>query len=275
MPIGADGISGHKITREEFDLLGFIDSRYFVHSATSRFKEWKSSFDSSHPDWLQRAEVQDRLASLCGDALKRSGSENTPRRLRILFTGAALGSVATYFHTARLHEAGVLDRVDIDICDLLEEPLDRTKTGDFEFTEETARLAGLAHLMSPESYKRLLRTAHTWQANAVDLSSAKDGTYDVVVAPYLHHHLNFADKALACSELNRVTKPGGFCAVGDLTFKYEAFCTWLQKHSSEDVPYALECFIPREAHEAMFSGCKRVASFDGEFYYATVMRKHE
>ncbi len=275
MPISADGIVGHKLTREEFDLLGYIDGRYFAHSATNRFKEWKSSFDSSHPDWVLRAEVQDRLACLCRTVLMERELDNDRRRLRILFTGAALGSIATYFHSARLHEIGAVDRIDISICDLLEEPLDRTRTGDFEFTEETAKLAGLAHLMSPASYKTVLCAAHTWRANAVDLSAADDGTYDVVVAPYLHHHMNYADKALACSELSRVTKPGGLCAIGDLTFEYEAFCAWLRKHSSEDVPYALECFIARGAHEALVHGCEPVASYDGGFYYSTIMRKHD
>jgi hypothetical protein len=273
MPISAEGIFGHRLTREEFDVLGFIDSRHFVHSATGRFAEWKSSFDSSHPDWRQRAEVQDVLARLCVEVVRRKRPEDG-RRLRMLFTGASLGSVATYFLAARLREVGLLDLIDIEICDLLEQPLVRTKGGDFEFTEKTAELAGLGHLLSPKAYKALLSDARTWQSNAVDLSIAKDESYDIVVAPYLHHHLNFADKTLACAELSRVTKRAGLCVVGDLTFDYQKFCVWLQKHSSEDVPYALECFVTRQMHEAMFPGCRSVAAYDGDFYYATVLRKH-
>jgi hypothetical protein len=167
----------------------------------------------------------------------------------------------------------LLDKCDIEITDLLPEPLLRTVDGDFEFPAEAAESAGLADVLSPDEYKALLSNVIAWPADVVALSRAGDATYTAVVAPYLHHHLNLLDKELACGELYRVTKPGGICAIGDLSFSYEAFCQWLGRHAGEDIPYALECFISRREHQRLLGDTHEVVAHDGTSYYAFACRK--
>lgn len=273
MAITAQGIKDHSIKREEFELLGMIDRRHFINSANERFGEWKSSFVVEHPDWPLRVEVQDELAKLTCEAIKSSQMIGSGGRLRILFTGASLGSVATYFHAARLSERGWLDKFDVEITDLLAQPLEMTKAGRFHFDDRSAAATGVSAFLSAQDYKSLLARAEIWPADVVDLAHAADATFDVVVSPYLHHHLNLLDKKTACEELLRVTRPGGLCVIGDLTFGYEEFVRWLAKHSVEDVPYALECFISRREHEALFAQTTPVHAMDGSFYYGFALRR--
>lgn len=273
MGVSSDGITNLELSQDEFRVLGYIDRRHFLNSATMRFREWKSSFDVAHADWTLRAEVQEKLAVQSVDAVKRHVGSAQGSRIRILFTGAALGSVATYFHLAHFRREGLWDLIDVEICDLLEEPLERTRKGDFDFTDETAKVIGHHDVLPPALYKQKLRDATYWQSDVSSLSVCASDRFDVSVAPYLHHHLNFIDKRLASQELERVTKPGGLCAVGDLTFDYESFSSWLKKHAAEDVPYALECFIDRDEHEKLFAQSLPVSAHDGDFYYAFIVRK--
>lgn len=268
MSVTPKGISGHALTRDEFNLLGMIDSRYFAESSGERFGEWTSSFVTSHTDWPLRVEVYSRLAAVTMSAIDAGGGIAAGGRTRILFTGSALGSISTYFHAALLAERGWLDRCDIELSDLLAEPLALTREGAFDFPAEAAAATGVSHLLSPDDYKKLLSHCRVWAADAVNLAGAPDDGFDVVVAPYIHHHLNLLDKARACADLYRVTRPGGLVVIGDLTFGYEQFVSWLERHADEGIPYALECFIPRSEHQALVPHSRGVATHDGDYFYA-------
>lgn len=268
MSVTPKGISGHALTRDEFNLLGMIDSRYFAESSGERFGEWTNSFVTSHTDWPLRVEVYSRLAAVTMSAIDVGGGIAAGERIRILFTGSALGSISTYFHAALLAERGWLDRCDIELSDLLVEPLALTREGAFDFPAEAAAATGVSHLLSPDDYKKFLSRCRVWAADAVNLAGAPDDGFDVVVAPYIHHHLNLLDKARACADLYRVTRPGGLVVIGDLTFGYEQFVSWLERHADEGIPYALECFISRSEHQALVPHSRVVAAHDGDYFYA-------
>jgi SAM-dependent methyltransferase len=273
MGITARGIAGHTLSRAEFDLLGMIDRRYFAESSEARFGEWTSAFVTSHSDWATRVEVYSRLAAVTMTGLAAVGGPVPGRRTRILVTGSALGSIATYFHAALLAERGWLDNCDIELTDLLPEPLRLTRAGSFDFPADAAAATGVSHLLSPMDYRQILARCEVWAADAADLAPAPDGAFDVVVSPYTHHHLNLLDKARACAELHRVTRPGGLVVIGDLTFGYEQFLDWLAHHREEGLPYALECFLPRREHQALVPGSKEVSVHEGDFFYAFAMVK--
>lgn len=267
MNVTPKGISGHALTREEFDLLRMIDRRYFAESAEERFGEWTSSFATSHTDWPLRVEVYSQLATTTMRGLEAIGGIARDRRTRILFTGSALGSISTYFHAAFLAERGWLERCDFELSDLLPEPLALTRAGAFDFPAEAAASTGLSHLLSPDDYKRILSRCQVWAADAVSLTGAPDDAFDVTVAPYVHHHLNQLDKTRACEELYRVTRPGGLVVVGDLTFGYEQFVEWLKRHASEGIPYAIECFVSPREHQEFVPSSRVVAAQEGAFFY--------
>lgn len=273
MGITAKGIAGHTLSRAEFDLLGMVDRRYFAESSEARFGEWSSAFVTSHSDWKTRVEVYSELATATVTGLATVGGPVPGRRTRILVTGSALGSIATYFHAALLAEQGWLDHCDFELTDLLEEPLHLTKAGSFDFPADAAKSSGVSHLLSPQEYRKVLSSCEVWAADAVDLSAAPDGAYDVVVAPYTHHHLNLLDKARASAELHRVTRPGGLVVIGDLTFGYEQFLDWLAHHRDEGVPYALECFVSRREHQALVPDSTEVSAHEGDYFYAFAVAK--
>ena len=55
--ITKDGIL-HKLTKEEFELLPYIDGRMYLASATARFSGWISPFDPKYLDWPRRVKIQ-------------------------------------------------------------------------------------------------------------------------------------------------------------------------------------------------------------------------
>lgn len=269
MPLTPDGIQDHRLSEAEFDLLPMVDARLFLSSATARFTDWSSSFSTGHPDWPKRIEVQRSLADLTVKAI----AERNGQRTRMLFIGASKGTISTYFHMALLAREGLLDTVDFAILDLLREPLTATAQGAFEFSDEAAADIGLTQHLTPAQYKERLTSVEMIQGNAVS-TGLPDSSFDVVTAPYLQHHMNTIDKEGACMEMQRLVRPGGILALGDLTFDYEQFCVWLNEHVVEDVPYALESFVSLEHHLSFFTNVEVQAVFQGDVYYSLVVRKN-
>lgn len=269
MPITPRGIVGHTLSEDEFRMLGYLDSRYFLESSTARFAEWDSSFSTKHPDWTKRIEVQSALADLLYEMIRDEPMR--PDR-EILFLGASKGTIATYFHMAALRRAGVLDNFRFTILDFLWEPLLVTQRGEFEVTEEAEADMGLAADLTIAEYKRRLAGCSIQQGN-VCATGLPDWRFDVVVAPYIQHHLGYLDKAAACREMERIAKPGGLLLLGDLTFDYPAFSEWLAEHVVEAVPYALESFVSVDSHLAMFGASEVLAARSGSFYYSCALRR--
>jgi hypothetical protein len=269
MPITPEGIAGHSISEDEFRLLKYIDGRFFLSSSTSRFTDWDSSFSTAHPDWKKRIEVQSALADLAFTTVGETGHQ---AGRQMIFLGASKGSIATYFHMAALRRAGILDDFHISILDFLMEPLLVTQRGDFEVSEQAERDIGLSETISISEFKQRLSQTTLVQGNVCD-TGLPDSSYDVVVAPYIQHHLSLLDKRRACAEMLRVVKSGGILLLGDLTFDYRSFLEWLSWHTTEDVPYALESFVSMEEHKDMFGMAEYLAGSKGSYYYSLAMRR--
>lgn len=274
MPISNAGITSSDLSKNEYDLLGYLDSRAFIESAESRFTDWDDSFNEHHTDWQKRVLVQSELANCLKKSLIKLDYKSffKESKIRIIFLGASLGSIATFFHLSILKELGLLSKLELYILDLLEEPLKRTKTGDFIFPESAAKSTGFSENFSISEYKSILAQSHIVQGNITNLpESLKD--FDIIIAPYVQHHLNFYDKTIACSEMNKISKQNSLLLVGDLTFTYESFKVWLGHHASEKQPYALESFIPIEKHMEYFGKTDLIDSTVGEFYYSFCLKK--
>lgn len=269
MPVTPRGIVGHTLSEQEFRLLGYLDSRYFLESSTARFSDWDSSFSTKHPDWFKRIEVQSALATLLYESVR-----DAPRRpdQRILFLGASKGTVATYFHMAALQRAGVLDDYHFTILDYLWEPLLVTQRGEFDVDPQAETDIGVTDLLTIDEYKQRLTGSAIAQGN-VCATGLPEASFDVVVAPYIQHHLGYLDKELACVEMERIARPGALLLLGDLTFDYPAFTEWLGEHVVEEVPYALESFISVDEHVAMFRSSDLLTKRSGSFYYSTALRR--
>jgi SAM-dependent methyltransferase len=270
MAIDETGIRDHRLTPEEFDLLGYLDARLFLSSSVERFEDWDVSFATDHPDWKKRIALQRDLAELFGEVIAQEPPRDEPREM--IFLGASRGSIATYFHLAVLARLGRLDEFNLHIGDYLWEPLEQTRNGNFAISEQAERDMGM-NGFSGADYKRELASCELAQANIVELPF-EDESFDVVIEPFVQHHLNYLDKQRACREMVRVTKPGGLCLIGDLTFDHASFSSWLAEHRSEDVPYALESFIPLERHAELLPDVTILDQRPASFYYVLAARKN-
>jgi SAM-dependent methyltransferase len=255
--ITREGIVHHTLSPDEFAMLRYMDARLYAESATGRFTSWHSSFAPDHPDWQFRVEAQSALAACTRDALRANRAlwDQQPE-IRVVFLGASLGSIATYFHLRWLKALGLAGKLKVTILDLLEEPLAMTKRGEFEFAEE----------FGAAEYKRMLALSGTCVGNITAVPLADDSV-DVAVAPFVHHHLNIYDKPVACRELARIVRPGGIISVGDLHFDCASFNVWLSKHVGEKQPYALESFVSATEHRAFFGEAPVLAEQAGNSYY--------
>lgn len=257
----------HTLTKNEFELLPYIDSRLFLESATARFSGWRSPFDINYLDWERRVYIQHKLSYVFRVALQKQIKIYTDLpELKIIFLGCALGSIASYFVLSVLKEHGLLFKTKIYLYDLLPEPLALTKSGEFEFSEEAAESCGLFHLLTPKDYKALLQEAEILCGNVTELPYTLN-EFTVAVAPFIHHHLNLFDKQKACQQMDKILMSGGIALIGDLTFSYEEFSKWLAYHKSEEIPYALESFISLEKHIQFFKRKQIASSHREDIFY--------
>ena len=280
MPITSQGIKG-PLTEAEFKLLGYIAHELYIQTATRRFEGWDNSFNTSHPDWGARVRVQRDLADGLDHIL-----ESDPNYFRDLneisaiYIAGSLGSIATLFGLDVLEKQNLAGKTRISLLDILYEPLIRTQRGEFQIPPEAISSAGIER-MGPcgEMYKEHLRDSRLITSDMIELP--RDiGDFNLVVSPYAHHHLNLFGKVRAAKEMERITRPGGYILVGDLTFKHQQFNDWLAKHegetvsSGEEIPYALESFIPLEEHISYFPNSISVYTFRGPFHYVFALKKN-
>jgi len=269
--ITKEGIVGYNLTEEEFGVLKYLDSRIFVDSAIERFTGWHSSFDSNHPDWKDRVEVQRALARSISAAIELNLDrlKKLPK-IKIIFLGASLGSIATFFTLRYFKHHKLLDKVDLTIYDLLLEPLERTKCGDFDMSVNAIEDCGNPQNINENEYKKCLSTANICAGNITDIQ-LPDDEYDFTIAPFVQHHLNIYDKQKSCQEMQRITAENGFIGIGDLCFNHEQFNIWLKRHKEEKVSYAMESFISLEEHISIFKHADVIDKRSGDFYYVFCM----
>jgi len=270
--ITSEGIVHHTLTRDEFDLLGYLDGRLYLESAMARFTSWHSSFDPDHPDWSFRVVAQNALAECLYHALQ-ADVEGWKKRdeILVLFMGASLGSIATYFHLRWFKALGLLPKLRISIMDLLDEPLQMTTRGEFDFPQRACRECGFADEVGVAEYKDILSRIETCAGNINGLP-LPDRSFDISIAPFVHHHLNIYDKKIACAEMARVSRPGGIISVGDLWFNRESFNVWLGKHVVEQQPYAVESFVTAAEHIGFFRNADVLSRRSEESFYAFCLR---
>jgi hypothetical protein len=155
----------------------------------------------------------------------------------------------------------------VSILDLLKEPLDRTLQGDFELPARALADCDPEGTCTEAEYKALLAEADGIQGNVASIPS-EAGAFDIVVAPYIQHHLNIYDKIAACEEMRRVTRAGGLMLVGDLYFDRDGYNEWLSRHRSERVPYAVESFITADQHRELLCASEASSASSTPLSYA-------
>ncbi len=271
-----DKLQNATISKEEFEVLSYLDRRLYEETARGRFSSLDTHFYSTHPDFNLRLEANAHLRGVV-DFYIEQNREHLRRqdKIRVLELGASLGAISSLYVLDGLHKAGLTDKVELMLLDICKEPLERTKRLNFDL-EGLYEKAGFS--ISVDSLRKILRNAKVIEGNSLEIQQP-DNYYTISLTAFTHHHLNIYDKELACRELERITAENGGIIVGDLSFSYEEFIEWLRKHQTElnsqgeRVPYAVESFVPLEQHQGFFRGSTLLFKQQYPEHYVFVVQK--
>lgn len=271
-----DKLQNATISKEEFEVLHYLDRRLYEETARDRFSSLDTHLDPDHPDFNLRLEVNAHLRDAV-DFYIEQNREHLGRqdKIRVVELGASLGAISSLYVLDGLYEAGLADKVELTFIDICREPLERTKR--LEFDLEGAHKQ--ADFRIPiERLRKILQTARIIEENNSETQLAGN-YYTISLAAFTHHHLNIYDKKLACRELERITAKNGGIIVGDLAFSYDDFVKWLRKHQTEHnsqgqrVPYGVESFVSLEQHQEFFRDSSQLFKQQYPQHYVFVMQK--
>ncbi|MCP4647741.1 MAG: class I SAM-dependent methyltransferase [bacterium] len=219
-------------------------------------------------EWV--CEGNNQLASNLEGHIKKNISELRKQdSIKLLDIGPCGGAVTTLFALRSLYRYGLLDKIEITLLDIVPNVLEATILGEFEIPREMIKEYGLEFIgRDGREYKRLLSKGtimgvRKWYQNpenepgeftADALEQSKRNTdvgehkvkyyhgegetippeirdYDVVLAGYLHHHMNLYGRQLVCKQMEDAAKKGGFIGVVDFYVKsYPEYMQWYKPH---------------------------------------------
>jgi len=264
------------ISRDEFEVLQYLDRRLYEETARGRFSSLDTHLDPDHLDFNLRLEVNTHLREAINhyieqnrEYLKRQG------KIKVVELGSSLGAISSLYVLDGLYKTGLVDKVELTLLDICREPLERTRRLDFD-------LQGVYEKVDfgipVENLRKIMQNLKIVEGNALETQQL-DNSYTISLAPFTHHHLNIYDKEIACNELERITAKNGGIIVGDLAFSYDDFVEWLRKHQTEcnsqgqRVPYAVESFISLEQHQDFFSSSSLLFKQKYPEHYVFAMRR--
>jgi ubiquinone/menaquinone biosynthesis C-methylase UbiE len=166
--------------------------------------------------------------------------ENQKERLHaaekivILDIGPAIGALTAMLVLQELSRIDLLSKAKVILLDVSERVLQKTQERNFEFPET------LIHRSLKTKIFSKLRTSKSLLASAHKIH-LKDNSVDICTAGFLFHHLHDDIKKSAATEMQRVTKSGGFIGVAEEWFdNYEDYAAM---HCDDEVPLAYESII--------------------------------
>ena len=271
-----DTLQNATISRNEFEVLFYLDRRLYEETARSRFSSLDTHLNPDHPDFNLRLEVNAHLRDAVDSYVEHNGDYlGRQDKIKVAELGASLGAISSLFVLNGLHKAGLTDKVELTLLDICGESLERTRRLDFDLKEIYEKAV---FSIPVETLGKILQNARIIEENALE-TQEPDDTYTISLAPFTHHHLNIYDKKIACRELERITAENGGIIVGDLTFSYDDFIEWLRKHQTERnsqgqrVPYAVESFVSLKQHQDFFRDSSLVFKRQYPQHYVFAMQR--
>ena len=268
-------------TKQEFSNMKFLDRRIFMLTAEKRFSKLNKDYimkkfrEEKFP-----IEGNNFLGKMIFDYIKKNLLfMKQKKKIVLLDIGSAGGALTTIFALKALHPFNLIDKTEILFVDVAEAVLQSTTLGNFFLPSDFIVKYNLAKFgKNGRGIKGLLSKAERYCSDLVQLPK-EIRNVDICISGFTHHHLNIFDKALACSEMERITRKGGFIGVADESLDYEKYLKWLKQHKNEknsdneDVPIAQESFINMEEHISMFSHVNIIKKVEKDKYYCVSMMK--
>jgi hypothetical protein len=234
----------------------YLDRRIFRLTAEKRFslldKDYilKKFKDEKFP-----IEGNNLLGNQLYEYIKKNFNELKSRENIVLIDiGSAGGALTTIFALKALNLFGLLDKTKIIQVDLAKKALDSTMLCDFSLPKEMILEYGLDSFeKNGVTLKKVLSNSEYLCCDFLKLPSyIKDA--DICLSGFTHHHMNLLDKEIACKEMEKITRQGGFIGIVDESLNYGDYLNWLNFHKNEKnssgitVPIAVESFISMEEH---------------------------
>jgi hypothetical protein len=262
-------------TRGEFGLMKYLDRRIYRETAKERFSKLDRDYiDKKHKEEIFPTEGNHLLGRLLFDHLKKHiVYYRRKKEIMLADIGAAGGALTTIFALKALSRHRLLDKTKIILVDIAKRALHATLVGDFSLTAKFIREYGLEHFgRNGDGIKDRLSQSRYYSSDLLRLPG-KLRNIDICLSGFTHHHLNLFDKKLACEEMEKVTRTGGFIGIVDESLDYAHYIEWLAQHRgevnsrNERVPIAQESFIGLDEHIGLFRSLETVDKVTRDEYY--------
>ncbi len=165
-------------------------------------------------------------------------------QIKILDVGPAIGALTSLLVLQEFAHAGLLDKVKLILLDVSERVIERTQRRDFEFPD----------ILIDKSYKNKISTKLRLAKGIVDSAAhipIKDRAIDLSLCGFTFKNFHDSIKPIAASEIQRITKPGGFIGVAEQWYEDHSDYQTIHKHN--EIPLAFESQISYRKLRALFN----------------------
>lgn len=203
------------------------------------------------------------------------------KEIVLLDIGSAGGALTTIFALKALDAFDLIHKTKILLVDVAEDALHSTTIGNFFLPKQFVKDYGLSVFgENGERLKTILSGFKYYCSDLIDLPD-EISNVDICISGFTHHHLNIFDKEIACLQMEKVTREGGFIGVVDESLTYEQYLKWLKGHENEinakmqKVPIGQECFIEISEHVSFFKRSSLLQREKREEYYCFSLMKNK
>lgn len=190
----------------------------------------------------------DRLSQRLEDHLRQHLEHyRAAETIRLLDIGPCGGAITTLFALRAFDRTGLLSKTVTGLLDVVPSVLEATRKGAFVIPEAMINSFDLAHAGSDGSvYKRRLASAKKtsyYLGSGAELLAKLIGQFDVVLAGYVHHHMNLHGRRALCQQMEAAVRPGAFIGVVDFCAPdHRSYMEWYRPHFQQtgDAP-PVEC----------------------------------
>lgn len=166
-------------------------------------------------------------------------------KIKLLDIGPCGGAITTLFALRELANHGLLEKVEVYLLDIVPQVLKATKSGEFDIPPEMIAEYRLGFAgLSGERYKRLVMSnrvkAVLGDGRAIP---AEIKGMDIVLAGYVHHHMNLYERVGLAQQMEETARTGGFIGVVDFYVKtFSEYMGWYRPHFQKHMtPPPVEC----------------------------------
>ncbi len=176
-------------------------------------------------------ELSNRLESYLWENIETLKQQD---EISLIDIGPCGGAITTLFALRAFDRAGLLDKVQIAMLDIVPNVLEVTKAGQFIVPNEMIEEYQLSFAGKDGGvYKKMLADEKTtyYLGDGEKLPDEVIGNFDVVLSAYTHHHMNLHGRKLLCQQMEEAAKPGGFIGVADFYVPtHEEYMKWYKPH---------------------------------------------